>query len=423
MKKRLFAALTALSVMFSVTGCGNDAAEDENTLTILGKVSHIETVYIERIISLYEEKTGNKIKTIPIENAEFDAAAAKIFDSGDIPDLFIHFNDADLSKYGVSENFYYMNDEPWVGELTDGSRNYCLDSGGNILGLPFWESSISGCYYNKTILDGLGLRPAHTQAEFDVLCQTLKDIGYTPMYWASNDCNWIFQFGLDPIFADDPELLEKLNKNEITYADIPAVRDMVEWLDNANKRGWFNADYASAAWDDLSPAVGNGGTVTFFAWDTWFSIDFTGGTTYTAEDFALMPVFMNTADKGTYEGGNLAMLMANKNSEKLQLALDFLEFCAAPENYNAAFDGVATVSSFKNQTTNIQSDMVTDAMVSIEANQRVSTAWPKIIGYVQNDVGDAVLRMFRGEVDVDGCIRLMDEYRITAAKELGAEGF
>ncbi len=29
-----------------------------------------------------------------------------------------------------------------------------------------------------------------------------------------------YQFGMDPIFADE-ELLEKLNTNQITYAEIP----------------------------------------------------------------------------------------------------------------------------------------------------------------------------------------------------------
>lgn len=425
MKKKLLILLlsaTLLLILF-ILGCDNTSTQDENTLTLLAKTSDIEQVYIQRIIDQYVTQTGNEINITTIENASFDKEASTMFDQGNIPDLFIHFNDAELSHYNVSENFYYMNNESWLDELTDASKAYCLDDNENILGLPFWENSISGCYYNKTILDNLGLRPAYTQEEFNVLCQTLKDVGYTPMYWSANGCNWMFQFGLDPIFADNPELLEKLNKNEITYADIPKVRDMIEWLDNANKKGWFNTDYATATWDNIAPAMGNGESVTLFAWDTWFSMNLAEKNKYSTDDFALMPVFMNTTTKGTYEGGNLAMIMANKNSPRLNQALDFLSFCAKPENYNVAFDGISTVNCFKNQTTNIQASMVTDAMVSIETNQRVSTAWPRIIGYKQDDVGAAVLEMFQGKVDVDGCIKLMDEYRINAAKEMNTEGF
>ena len=79
------------------------------------------------------------------------------------------------------------------------------------------------------------------------------------------------------------------------------------------------------------------------------------------DDFGVMPVFMNTVENGTYEGGNVLMIMANKNSDKLDDVLEFMSFCASPEVYNAAFEGVPTVSIYKNQTTNIQTPMVVEA--------------------------------------------------------------
>lgn len=421
--KKIFSLISITSIiLFSalfITGCGlSSASRNENTLTLLAETHNAETTYTKRIIDLYESKTDNRINVITFDETEFLQKSLDMFEKGDIPDILVHFNNSDLAKYNISENFYYLNEEKWVDELTDGAKAYSMDSDGNILGLPFWENSISGCYYNKTLFDAFGLKPASTQEEFDALCDALKTVGHTPMYWGSTDCHWMFQFGLDPIFADNPELLEKLNRNEITYADIPAVRDMVEWLNAANQKGWFNADYATTGWNDLSEAVGNGDVATVFVWDTWFSMNLKEGSKYSADDFELMPIFMNTAKMGTYEGGNLAMFMANKNSEKLELALDFLSFCATPENYNAAFDGIATVNCFKNQTTNIQSKMVTNAITSIEAHERVSTAWPKIIGYNQTDVGNAILKLFQGEVDVEGCIKLMDESRIAAAKNM-----
>lgn len=425
MAKRIIpAVLLIFCLLAALAGCGESTPDESaGTLALLIKRSDTEKIYVQRIIERYESQTGNHIKLVIVENEEFDRDIAEIFAGGDIPDLFFGYNDSVLEILDIPDHFYYLNGESWVDELTDSVKAGCLDKDGNILGLPFWENSLSGCYYNKTLLEEMGLRPAATQAEFDALCSALKAVGYTPLYWASNACNWMFQFGLDPIFADNPKLLEKLNRNEITYADIPAVTDMVTWLDNAAKKGWFNADYGDRVWDDIAPAMQEGKAVFLFGWDTWFDTNFKEGGKYSQEDFALMPVFMNTAEMGTYEGGNLNMLMVNKNSPRREQALEFLDFCASPENYNIAFEGVSTVSCFKNQTTNIQSPMVTDAMVSIQANQRVSTARPKIIGYSQNEVGAAVLQLFQGKTDVQGCIRLMDEYRISAAKKLGAEGF
>lgn len=126
---------------------------------------------------------------------------------------------------------------------------------------------------------------------------------------------------------------------------------------------------------------------------------------------------------GTGEAGNLNMLMVNKNSQNLEAALDFIRFCATAENYNKAFEGVSTVSCFKGQTTNIQSAMVTDAMDSINKLQRTSTAEPKVIGYTQRETGSAVQELFLGNVDAAGCVKLMDDYRMTSAKALGTPGF
>ena len=61
--------------------------------------------------------------------------------------------------------------------------------------------------------------------------------------------------------------------------------------------------------------------------------------------------------------------------------------------------------------------------MSISLHERASTANPKIIGYTQQDMGVAVRKLVQGEVDVAGCVALMDEYRIAAARELGTEGF
>ena len=419
----------ALGLMFLLTACGPASGGERDggkvTLTIMGKKTDMEKDYIQRIFQLYEQSGECRLRIIGMDDADasYDAAIREAFSSGEAPDILFHFNDSGLNTLNVNDQFVFLDEEEWVPDLTDGAKAYCQNSEGRLLGLPFWENSVSGCYYNKTILDSLGLRPAATQAEFDALCQALKSIGYTPLCWSFRTCHWNYQFGLDPIFADDPELLIRLNENEIAYDGIPAVWDMVEWLAGAEEKGWFGEDYANRDWDDLSHAMASGECVMINIWDTWFDTDLEEGGTYSKEDFALMPVFMNTEPSGTYEGGNLNMMMVNKQGGHVEEAMEFLSFCAQSEHYNKAFDGISTVSCFNGQTTNIQSGMVTEAQGSISLHGRASTANPKIIGYTQQEMGAAVEKLLQGEVDTAGCVALMDEYRIAAARESGAEGF
>ncbi|MCM1105384.1 MAG: ABC transporter substrate-binding protein [Blautia sp.] len=427
MRKRGLILLFAVLFLFSA--CGTAPAEQDDgktTLTLMGRKEEMEKDYMQRIFQLYEQNGNCRLNVIAVDDAtdaSYDEAVQEAFSSGNAPDILFHNNNSGLHALNEKAQFVCLDEEAWVSDLTDGAKAYCQNSEGELIGLPFWENSLSGCYYNKTILDSLGLRPAATQEEFDALCQALQSIGYTPMCWSFRRCKWNYQFALDPIFADDPELLRRLNKNEITYADIPEVRDMLEWLVDADKKGWFGEDYAERDWEDISHALVSGECVMINIWDTWFDTDLEEGGTYSKEDFALMPVFMNTEPSGTYEGGNLNMMMVNKQSGHVEEALEFLSFCAQSDNYNQAFDGISTVNCFKGQTTNIQSRMVTDAQESIALHERASTANPKILGYSQQAMAEAVQKLLEGEVDVSGCIALMDESRIAAARELGAEGF
>ncbi len=423
MKKKLafFPALALAAALCLLSACG-PKEDGRVTLTLMGKKTDLAKNYMTRIFEQYEKETGNELEILAYEDEEFEEAAAKKAEEGDLPDLMMHFNNSDLEILQPEEHFYCMDGESWIDSLTPAAKAYCENPKGKIFGLPFWEMSVSGCYYNKTLLDSLGLKPASTQKEFDVLCQALADIGQTPICWPADGCGWMYQFGLDPVFADDPERLDKLNRNEASYADVPEVADMLEWLLGASARGWFGDSYMDIGWSDISPSINSGETAMVFIWDTWFYTDFEEGK-YTRDDFALMPVFMGTAEDGTYEGGNLNMLMARKDGEHLEEALGFLEFCADPDHYNAAFRGVATESVFQGQTTNIESDMVLDAEESVKEKQRVSTAEPGIVGYHTQDVCNAVTELMAGKTDVEGCIRLLDEYRVKEAKRQGAKGF
>ncbi len=412
MKKKWFSTMIVLTAALFLAPCAGIAQEaDHVTLTIMGRETDLQKPYMTNIFDQYREATGNELDVIAYEDGEFEETAEEQFAEGNIPDVFMHFNSTELAHFDVADNFYYMNDEEWIDDLTDSALTYCRDKDGNVLGLPFWESSVSGCYYNKTIFDSLGLKPAATQAEFDALCQALADAGYTPICWPADGGSWMYQFALDPIFADDPSLLEKLNGNEISYADIPAVTNMTQWIADAAAAGWFGSDYLNCGWDQISPALASGDAAMAFIWDSWFYTNFEADQ-YTVDDFALMPIFMNTAENGTYEGANLSMMMANKNSEHLDAVLDFFAFCAAPEHYNIAFDGIATLNCFKRQITNIQAPMVTDAQASIAALERMSTAVTRIDGYSGDDTADAFAQLFQGQTDVAGCVKLLDEYRL-----------
>lgn len=431
--KQLLSILTCTTLaLTSLAGCqtdkgGSSASKEKSkdgvTLTLYGNADDAAKPYMKNIFKLYEEKTGNKIDVQGLDASNFESVCLTKFQTGDIPDVLMHFGGYSLDAYNPAENFVDFSDASWVSDVADTSIAQTKRDG-IVYGLPFWESSVSGCFYNKEIFEKQGLKVPTTQEEFDKVCQSLLDADIQPIYMAAAD-SWplLYQFGMDPIFKDAPTL-EKLNSNQITYSDIPEMNALMSWYKTSAEKGYFGKTVSTDTWDYGSEVLGTGEAAMIFCWDSWFDTDYDQDSyDYKSDDFGLMPIFMGTANEGTYEGGNNSLLLVNKNGKNLDTAKEFIEFCATPENYNKAFEGVATTPTFKKMTTNKLSSQYKGAEASIQKVGNASIANPEIIGFSQGDGGKCIQELLIGNVDVNGCLKLMDDARIKVAKSQNVNGF
>jgi ABC-type glycerol-3-phosphate transport system substrate-binding protein len=416
-----FAALCAAVVM----GMGTNALAEEGsvTLTLYGDAGNVQRPYYQKMIALYEEATGNKIDLQGIDSDNFESICQMKFQTGDIPDLFLHQGGTSLDAYNPTENFYDFTDAEWVEDVAASVLPSC-ERNGVVYGLPYWEASYSGVIYNMKIFEELGIELPKTQEEFDAVCDVLLENGIQPIYLPVKDI-WpiLYQYGMDPIFEDE-DLLKQLNSNEITYAEIPAMQDMIQWFSDAGSKGYFGESFATDTWDDIMEIMGEGEAAMFYCWDTWMYSDYDSESyTYTAEDFGLMPAFMGSNEEGTFEGPNVNLTIVNKNGANVEAAVEFVEFMADPENYNAAMDGFETAPVFKNETNITATPQYTNAAEWIDEVGTASIANPNIIGFSSIDGATCIQDMLVGNISVDECLAEMDEARIKAAQAQQAEGF
>lgn len=443
MKRKMVLLLTGMLAVVTLYGCGggsgggsgsngesSEQAETESasntgggvTLTLYCNADDMAKPYMQKIISLWEEESGNKIDQQGLDTDNAETIALTKFTTGDIPDLYVHFGNSNLKNFNPEENFVDWTNAEWVSDIQDSVLPQATYND-KIIGLPFWEASNSGCFYNKKIFDELGISQPKTQEEFDKVCDKLLENDIQPIYLAAAD-SWpiLYQFALDPVLEEHPEYIEQLNAGELTYAEIPEFTSMCEWFLSAAEKGYFGKNFASDTWDYCSEVLGTGEAAMLFCWDTWFDTDYDSESyDYAGEDFGIMPVFMGTCEEGTYEGGNVNLMMANKNGDHIEEAKDFINFMSVPENYNQAFDGISTAAVFKGQTTNVNSTQYEENKDSVDQLIRASSAQPKIVGYNQGEGGKALLQLMSGDITVEECIKLIDDDRIATLKSFEQE--
>ena len=382
--------------------------EPQETVVLWTRELDMDRVYMQRGLERYRQLTGSRVEIVTFPQDTFSAAVAEAFATGaEPPDLLLSYGGTNIEPFDPDENFYDFSNAPWVKDLTAASINQTVYHG-KVIGLPHWESSISGTLYNKKLFERYGIPVPETQAEFMAACQTLLENGVTPLYLPCETASMLlYQFPLDTVL-EDPALLAGLNDGTLSYSDLPQLRTIVEWYRTMAQQGYLGEDYLQNSWAGMDAAMAGEQYGMMLCWDTWLYTDFTGD----AASFGLMPAFVGVPETGTFEGPNQALLIVNRHSPRLKAALNLITFFADPYNYNAAFSGIYTAPAFRNQTTSISTPQYLEAERCIEDHFRDSIAWLRVRGFSQMDA-TCILRYMTGEpgYTVERCLADMDALR------------
>ena len=426
MKKRAALLIAAWILLTLLTGCAQQTnslpAKGEaftepvydwnkssgDKLIIWGVYPDLERSYIKKALDRYEDLTENDLEVVQIPKEEFEKRMqASVKGEIEKPDILLSYGGTNIETYYPDENFYDFTEEPWVDDLTDTSINQTIYNG-KVIGLPHWEASISGTLYNKEIFEKYGLEIPENQEEFMKVCRVLKKKGITPLYLPAKEISMLlYQFPLDSIVMNS-ETLEKLNEGKIGYADIPEMKKVVKWYKEMAEKGYLGQDYEKNDWDGMNEAMDSGRYAMMLCWDTWLYTDFQGD----AAKFGLMPAFVGTPEEGTFEGPNLGLFIVNKNSARLDAALNFITFLADPYNYNAVFENIYTAPVFKNQVASISTPQYLEAEQLIEQKFRDSIAWLRIRGFSQMDASCILEYMKKDSgLSPEDCLKKMDHLR------------
>jgi len=123
---------------------------------------------------------------------------------------------------------------------------------GQIFGVPFGTIMGGGVLYNKKVFEKYGITVPKTWAEFEANNDKLKAAGMPPVLQTYGD-TWTSQLF---VLADyynvaqaNPNFAADYTANKVKIASDPAAMEGFAYLEEGNKKGWYQKDYATTKFE------------------------------------------------------------------------------------------------------------------------------------------------------------------------------
>lgn len=289
----------------------------------------------------FEEETGIHIEFKMVPDANWrDLLKAQLSD-GSAPDIFVVDSDpfSLYEKIRPDINCIDLSSEEFVSRM-DPTVLPAISYDKKVYGITFYGKKIWVYAYNKQIFADLNLEIPTTYEELKQVSQTIKDAEIIPM-WQVPASSWhqvlpLFEIG--PYYlSKDPELYDKLNKNEIDIKDIPDLLKVITQINEFAELGFYGDDYFGNTIDGVKERFTEGKvamTLQLIGWPGELIAQ------YPEMDGNIGIFIMPWADN-QYIGINPVSnaLFGNANSSHKEEILEFFRFLARHDNLQKFLDG------------------------------------------------------------------------------------
>lgn len=346
MKKRVVAVfMSAVFATGLIAGCsGSGGTNGEETkgkdkditeLSLLVDTANASTAGFEAVAKLAEEKLGIRVnvETRP-GGTEGDNIVKTRLASGDMADLCVYNSGSLLNAINPKEYFIDISGEEFADRLDD-SYKEAVSVGDGVYGVPYQSSQAEAVMYSKSMYEKYKLDVPKTWDEFMANCDVLKEAGETAILGTFGDA-WTAQI---PFLGDAynlitnaPDFAEKFDAGEAKWATTPEALRSFEKL--ADTTPYYNEDYLATTYDDGCDMMANGEA------GHWFILSKALTNIYDlyGDKVNDIGIFGVPGDDAANNGITLwypVAIYGNKNSEKQEAILDFMEFYISDEALDA----------------------------------------------------------------------------------------
>lgn len=338
---RMIAIVLIIAVGLSATAWAGGAREQQaEELTVRWNFPESEAVTpaMRAIISEFEAEMaadGRDVTVNLIVGGDIAMDMRAGMAARELPDVW--------STHGQAITTYVdflrpMNDRPWFDDVDPATRVFLTDPDGNYLGLPV-NYGVGVLNYNIEVLEAAGVDPTSIRTWDDVVrvSEQIRDRTDAAPFGVAGGDSWTFGVWGNPA-ASAFMVAREDRGDEIGEALKNGTYDFAEWLDFAEffrdfyENGLLNEDALQASFGDLIEYFATG-RLAFFPFEPAIiasaqqvNPDFQGGFIALPSSRSQDSMFKNVGERVT--------LGVWKDTPRMELALEFVDFMARPENAN-----------------------------------------------------------------------------------------
>ena len=201
------------------------------------------------------------IETRP-EGADGDNLVKTKLATGEMNDLLFYNAGASANEALTVEKYMIdLSDEAFADNVNETFRQGIRTSDGGEYAVPIGGATGGGLFYNEAVYAELGLDVPTDWAEFASNNEAIAAAGIVPIaqtYGETWTSQMLFAANFANVLAEEPDWAERFTANDAKFADDPIARRGMDYIQEGYDKGWFNADAATATFDDGLRLVATG---------------------------------------------------------------------------------------------------------------------------------------------------------------------
>ena len=411
--KRILACLLAALLL------GTAAVAEGTTITYMASQDWVQDAEME-LGEKFEQETGIHVDYQIIPSDQYNNMLMNKLNSGECTDIFgSQAGQFDIvTQLNVEKNAVDLSGEAWA-ETVDPLAFAETSVDGKLYGQPVQDvSAVWAIAYNKKVFEKLELSVPTNYEEFKAVCEAIKADGMTPIYEAVSDGwhhqLWFCELGV-AIEHAEPGTAEKLNNNEMGFADSATAAQLVDQIKEMVDLGYWGDDYMSNEYANAAKAIASGEcamTVANQGFPTEINAAFPD---FPAEDigFFVMPLCDNQVLNMNPVGPTRFIYSGSAN---IDAAKQYLAFIAEPENLQYLIDNVPKFNTLPFTTvTDAYSDEISGFYAAYPDHGTVYQTSVKYVNPQWMEIGKELTAVLLGDETTEQMLKNIDRNRADQA--------